>query len=72
MSSTGGVEGGKLHVGIFTHAYSYPASQSYNLIVKQALADLGLQEDECEFLKQDNDKLACVIKNTSMWLSQNI
>ncbi len=66
--SMSGVEG-KLQVGIFTHAYSYPASLSYAATVQQALTDLGLQEDECEFLnfQQDSDKLACVIKNNSMY-----
>jgi hypothetical protein len=65
MTSSPGVEG-KVHVGIFTPAFSYPASLSYTATVSAVLADLGLQEDDCEFMKQDNDKLACVIKNNSM------
>jgi hypothetical protein len=64
MSSTGGVED-KVYVGIFTPAFSYPSSWSHTAIVKAALTDLGLKEDECEFLRQDNDKLACVIRNNN-------
>lgn len=70
MSSTGGVEG-KLYVGIFTPAFTYPASLSYARIVKATLAELELQEEDCEFLKQDNDKIACVIKNNSMFISHD-
>lgn len=58
---------GKVLVGIFTPAFSYPASLSYAATIKAALADLGLQEDECDFLKQENGRLSCIIKNNSMF-----
>lgn len=59
---------GNVLVGIFTPAFAYPATLSYQDIVNATLEDLGMTEGDCEFLKQDEDKISCVIKNNSMIL----
>jgi len=68
MAGYGGVVEGKVLVGIFTPAFSYPSTLSYPATIKAALADLGLQEDECEFMKQENGRLSCIIKNNKFTL----
>jgi hypothetical protein len=60
---------GNVLVGIYIPAFSYPAALSYQAIINAALDDFGLKEDVCEFFRTENDnKIACIIKNTSMWV----
>lgn len=58
---------GNVVVGIFVPAFTYPAPLSHQAIVNAALEDFGLDVDACEFMRPDNDKIACVLKNSSMW-----